>query len=226
MSRAVSVGTLRADTQILTRTRPGGPRVPTPHRVHVLLVRTPLPTPMLLPAELPAPHQARSQYQHQGYITVGNSYGSLTVHVHCIHAYIYSFFTAGLTRKPLYTQAQPAPYSSGHSAATTAFPQTHTSPHVCEAKGCYKTAYYDPMLGYFSYCSPKCRDECLLPDYNTKLKADIANFEANPPTEYTQSLLSYGEIVRQPEIKKDSREPLGIIFARTDAKKVSTHHAH
>ena len=132
--------------------------------------------------------------------------------------YLYSFFTAGLTRKPLHTQAQPAPYS-GHSAATTAYLHTYTSPHICEAKGCYKTAYYDPMLGYFSYCSPKCRDEHLLPDYNKKLEAAIANFEANPPPPSFKK--TSFEVVRHIQ-EIQSREPLGIIFAKKDGTKAST----
>ena len=135
------------------------------------------------------------------------------------------YCTADLPRKPLHTQ--PAPYP-GHSAATTAYPHTYASPHTCEAVGCYKPVHYDPTLGYFSYCSPQCRDEHLLPDYNKKLKADIAKFEADPPTDYMQSSSSSSsfkktdsELVRQFVIEKKSREPLGIIFARKDATKVS-----
>ena len=136
------------------------------------------------------------------------------------------YYTVDLTRKPLHTHDQPASYS-GHSAPTTAYPHTYAPPHTCEAVGCYKQVHFDQMLGYFSYCSPQCRDQHLLPDYNMKLKADIADFEANPPTEYKQSsssspLSTYGEVVRQVVIEKKSREPLGIIFAKKDATKVST----
>ena len=140
------------------------------------------------------------------------------------------YYTADFTRKPLRTHDQPASYS-GHSAATTAYSHTYTPPNTCQAEGCHKTAYYDTMLGYFSYCSPQCRDEHLLPDYNKKLKVDIANFEANPPTDYMQSSSSsssssfkktYGEVMRQPVIEKKPKEPLGIIFARKDGAKVST----
>ena len=45
----------------------------------------------------------------------------------------------------------------------------------CAASGCKNFVYHDPLLGKFDYCSPKCRDEHLLPSYNKKLKEDIAS---------------------------------------------------
>ena len=48
---------------------------------------------------------------------------------------------------------------------------------ICQATGCRNPVYCDPLLGQFIYCSPKCRDEHLLPSYNKKLKEDIDKFE-------------------------------------------------
>jgi len=33
--------------------------------------------------------------------------------------------------------------------------------------------YYDLVYGSFSYCSPSCRDQHLLPEYNRRLKEDL-----------------------------------------------------
>ncbi len=36
--------------------------------------------------------------------------------------------------------------------------------------------HYDEKFGNFDYCSPKCRDEHFLPNYNLKLDEDIKNY--------------------------------------------------
>ena len=36
--------------------------------------------------------------------------------------------------------------------------------------------YYDVAYGEFSYCSPSCRDQHLLPDYNKKLREHLESF--------------------------------------------------
>lgn len=35
--------------------------------------------------------------------------------------------------------------------------------------------YYDLVYGSFSYCSPSCRDQHLLPEYNRKLKEHLSS---------------------------------------------------
>lgn len=38
---------------------------------------------------------------------------------------------------------------------------------------CDKPVFYDKSLGFFIYCSPKCRDEHALPEYDQKLRQEI-----------------------------------------------------
>ena len=38
--------------------------------------------------------------------------------------------------------------------------------------------YYDPTYGLFSYCSPSCRDQHLLPEYNKKLREHLNRNES------------------------------------------------
>ena len=38
---------------------------------------------------------------------------------------------------------------------------------------CDKPVFYDKSLGFFIYCSPACRDEHALPEYDEKLRQDI-----------------------------------------------------
>ena len=47
---------------------------------------------------------------------------------------------------------------------------------ICIAEGCNSRAYYDSNFGLFDYCTPRCRDVHLLPEYNKKLERDIADF--------------------------------------------------
>ena len=43
--------------------------------------------------------------------------------------------------------------------------------HLPMCKACKeKTVYFDLVLGPFEYCSPQCRDEDVLPQYNTELQ--------------------------------------------------------
>ena len=40
---------------------------------------------------------------------------------------------------------------------------------------CGNMKFYDPPYGVFSYCSPSCRDNYLLPEYNRKLQEYLSN---------------------------------------------------
>ena len=48
---------------------------------------------------------------------------------------------------------------------------------VCVAHSCHKVVYYDDNGMDFDYCSPECRDQHRLEEYNNELFADIAKFE-------------------------------------------------
>lgn len=43
----------------------------------------------------------------------------------------------------------------------------------CENTSCNNMKYYDLVYGSFSYCSPSCRDQHLLPEYNKKLREHL-----------------------------------------------------
>ena len=58
---------------------------------------------------------------------------------------------------------------------------------ICVAEGCNNRAYYDSNFGFFDYCSPRCRDVHLLPEYNKKLERDIAEFHQQCSTDVSPS---------------------------------------
>lgn len=43
----------------------------------------------------------------------------------------------------------------------------------CENTSCNNMKYCDLVYGLFSYCSPSCRDQHLLPEYNKKLREHL-----------------------------------------------------
>ena len=53
---------------------------------------------------------------------------------------------------------------------------------MCTRYGCQQPAFYDKDLGSFKYCSPECRDECVLKKANEDLKKALRQFEAIPET--------------------------------------------
>ena len=55
------------------------------------------------------------------------------------------------------------------------------------AEGCNNRAYYDSKFGLFDYCTPRCRDVYLLPEYNKKLEKDIADFHQQFSTDVSPS---------------------------------------
>ena len=59
--------------------------------------------------------------------------------------------------------------SSMYSANFGACPSCYTRGD-CENTTCNNMKYYDIDYGEFSYCSPSCRDQHLLPEYNRKLR--------------------------------------------------------
>lgn len=50
---------------------------------------------------------------------------------------------------------------------------------TCSTEGCNEFAYYDRHLGFFSFCSPACRDKSALPAYDEKLRKDIEKFKVS-----------------------------------------------
>ena len=82
------------------------------------------------------------------------------------------------------------------------------------AEGCTNRAYYDSKFGPFDYCSPRCRDVHLLPEYNKKLERDIAEFHQQCSTDVSPSEVfstNTAANLRQLVINKLS-EGLGLIL--------------
>ena len=50
-----------------------------------------------------------------------------------------------------------------------------------KCSNCDKPVFYDKNVGFFIYCSPECRDEHALPEYDKKLKQDISEIRIPYP---------------------------------------------
>ena len=64
-------------------------------------------------------------------------------------------------------------YSANFGACPCCYPRDD-----CENTACKNMKYYDPTYGLFSYCSPSCRDQHLLPEYNKKLREHLNRNES------------------------------------------------
>ena len=71
-----------------------------------------------------------------------------------------------------------------HSHPTSSYDRHHYQPTPvkrpqCSASGCDNPVHYEPDVGMFDYCTPKCRDEHLLPKEKSDLRDSIAKEQAN-----------------------------------------------
>lgn len=137
-------------------------------------------------------------------------YSSVATHGSADHT---QYSTEHLTRKALHPQSS-YPYNTSSYTPHTYYHSSHYYPPQpkCKASDCNETVFSDPILGEFNYCSPQCRDQHALPEYNQKLDIDIAKFEAT-----LHKLNPYIETV---ELEKKSNAPLGVLFA-LDGDKVN-----
>ena len=74
-----------------------------------------------------------------------------------------------------------------HSHPTSSYDRHHYQPTPvkcpqCSASGCDNPVHYEPDVGLFDYCTPKCRDEHLLPKEKSDLHDSIAKEQANLKT--------------------------------------------
>ena len=81
---------------------------------------------------------------------------------------------------------------------------------------CSKPVFFDEKFGFFEYCSPKCRDEYFLPEYNKKLDEDIERFHAECKASHSHTVsklpTSSRSNVRKVTIKTKPKEDLGLIL--------------
>ena len=98
---------------------------------------------------------------------------------------------------------------------------------ICSAIGCSETVKNDERFGAFEYCSPKCRDEHLLPDYNKKLQEDINRFHAeckvsHSHTTCTSTLpITSSSNIRTVTFETKPKEDIGFLLAyNKELKKV------
>lgn len=81
---------------------------------------------------------------------------------------------------------------------------------------CSKPVFYDENFGFFEYCSPKCRDEYFLPEYNKKLDEDIERFHAECKASHSHTVsklpTSSKSNVRKVTIETKPKEDLGLIL--------------
>ena len=145
--------------------------------------------------------------------------------------YNYSLFYSvssekNYSRRPLYSQATsstdtgPSYSHNTQYELSTSSSATHSaarSTYSCQADGCNNPVHFDPQLGYFSYCSARCRDVHILPGYNEKLKADISAFEDNL---LTANKVKKTDLIREVVIKTKPRELVGLTFAQLGNTKV------
>ncbi len=101
----------------------------------------------------------------------------------------------------------------------------------CIASGCLRPVHYQKEFDFFKYCSPKCRDDHLLPDYNMKLDAEIDNYR------YLQTAVSRGQTSPRAArgdsssnevtvtVKLQPKEPFGFILNKHGSRMVSASYA-
>ena len=80
-------------------------------------------------------------------------------------------------------------------------------------RSCRKNSVYvDPQLGHFNYCSPRCRDEDVLPEYNKKLEEFIKRCTVASEVTTPQATAAQ-QARRQVELKKKPKEEFGVILS-------------
>ena len=81
-------------------------------------------------------------------------------------------------------------------------------------KSCEKNSVYvDPQLGRFNYCSPQCRDEHVLPEYNKKLEEFIRKCTGTSEDVTRPQAIAAQQARKQVELKKKSKEGFGVILS-------------
>lgn len=88
---------------------------------------------------------------------------------------------------------------------------------ICNAIGCSEPVKYDERFGAFEYCSPKCRDEHLLPDYNKKLQEDIDRFHAECKVSHSHTTstlpITSSSNIRTVTIETKPKEDIGFLLS-------------
>ena len=103
----------------------------------------------------------------------------------------------------------------------------------CNAIGCLKSVHYEKEFGFFKYCSPKCRDDHLLPEYNIKLDEEIDNYrylqtdvsiiQKSPIYRAARGDSSSNEV--RVALKLKPKEPFGFILLNQESRMVGDSYA-
>lgn len=81
-------------------------------------------------------------------------------------------------------------------------------------EGCSQPAFYDPVLGYFDYCSPPCRDNHLLESNRKKLKEDIEQQKK----EISGRAVSGSDTCKKVTLVRKGMDDLGLIVSKAKSK--------